>query len=353
MSKNIFLYFFQKLTNQSGEIYDTENIYSFWEKIFTKEKCGEPDNFLIKILYYTVMLKTYKNLPYRNSMLRRLGHRKMTILKTLFENVFVSEHIKNEILDIFCRIQKIIHAFEKWALIYKTKKMEFQVKEDIFLNPISETHKNTFVLVQHNKKYLFAITDLMNIINTALSHCDYFSPEPLIAKNPYNNIPFNKSTFYNIYFFIKERQFKLPILFHYCFLCHFDLILFTKKYDSIICEENIKRYMRYGSIEKLYQDVMGMIIDFKRNNYAKIFIDKDFPKDVLVNKLKPYLQIYLLYSYGSQNHITCDYHYNLWEERMKQFFEINPHFGRKIVSIKKTFDFVQKKKCLINFVGEP
>ena len=59
----------------------------------------------------------------------------------------------------------------------------------------------TLSIVQDQKKYLFSIFDLKEIINKSLSNIDYGYPKILPIKNPYNNIPFTQSNLYNIYFF--------------------------------------------------------------------------------------------------------------------------------------------------------
>ena len=62
--------------------------------------------------------------------------------------------------------------------------------------------KNEFCLFQENNKYLFTIQDLIKIIHNSIANTSNFFNNPLAIKNPYNNMLINKSTLYNIYFFI-------------------------------------------------------------------------------------------------------------------------------------------------------
>ena len=61
------------------------------------------------------------------------------------------------------------------------------------------------------------------IINNALSNSPDFFSVPLVIKNPYNNVPFNKSTLYNIYFNIMSKTYIVSELIHKFFLTNFDI----------------------------------------------------------------------------------------------------------------------------------
>ena len=88
---------------------------------------------------------------------------------------------------------------------FNGNKAKIVVDFDLCLNPIEHNNKNSICLFQENKKYYFRINDLINIINNALCNSPNFFSDTLITKNPYNNIAFNKSTLYNIYFNITTK----------------------------------------------------------------------------------------------------------------------------------------------------
>lgn len=341
---SIFFYFIQKTINQTGEIYETENIYSYWENIFLKERLDLRIQYVTKILFYQYLQVMKSKLRFRNSMLRKHIILKFRFLKETLDNIFLNDEIRNEILEIFCRVQKLNHAFNRLAYLYKFKKASFQIKEDIYLNPILENHKNTIVIYQNKKKYLFVISDLINIINTAIGHCDYFVASPRSIKNPYNNIPFEKSILYNIYFFIKRRDFKIPILFHFLFLSNFNLIEYSRKNENIILEEYLKKFVKNSSIDTLHSHILKMIDEFNDENRKKITIHPEFPKDVLVDKMRNFLYCYLLYLYDSQNYNKSNYYYMIWDEKMKLLQRTNPEFGRKIIHLKQKNEFLFGKK---------
>jgi hypothetical protein len=82
-----------------------------------------------------------------------------------------------------------------------------------------------------------------------------------------------------------------------------------------------------------------MIEQFNDENQKKILIHKEFPKDVLVDKMRHYLYCYLLYLYDSHNFNKSNYYYLLWDEKMKQLQRTNPEFGRKIFHMKQKSNF--------------
>ena len=140
---------------------------------------------------------------------------KFKYINEQINNIFFTEEQKEDFINIFCKIQKTYFAFARFAYIYKYKKAKIVVDFDLCLNPIDINNKNSICLLQEKYKYCFRINDLINIIDTALSNSPNFFSDPLISKNPYNNVPFNKSTLYNIYFKIlkgsqKENYKGLP-----------------------------------------------------------------------------------------------------------------------------------------------
>ena len=71
-------------------------------------------------------------------------------------------------IDIFCKAQKCYYGFLLFVKMYRKKKYPIIVKDDLMLNPLERTTHTTFELVQNKSIYLFAMRDLMNIIETSL-----------------------------------------------------------------------------------------------------------------------------------------------------------------------------------------
>jgi hypothetical protein len=117
---------------------------------------------------------------------------KFKYLDDQINNIFLTEEQKDDFINIFCKIQKTYFALARFAYIYKYKKAKIIVDFDLCLNPIDINNKNSICLLQEKYKYCFRINDLINIIDTALSNSPNFFSDPLISKNPYNNVPFNK-----------------------------------------------------------------------------------------------------------------------------------------------------------------
>jgi hypothetical protein len=275
---------------------------------------------------------------------------KFALLKDVFENIFSNEETREEFLNYFCKMQRIYFLLVKHAYRYKMRKTPVQVSTDVFMTPLREGDGRTLAIVQYGKKYLFSTSDLINIINSSLSHTSYFFAEPLVCKNPYNNIPFNKSTLYNMYFFIKKSTFLLPVLFHYYFMENFNLKRFGEKHEVLIREKSIKRHVEKTCVNELYDEITTIL---HVNRYTrKLYIDNDFPKDRLVNIMRPYLHLYYLYT-CSTDLVKRDAYEKEFNEKMMNFYLYNKRFGRKYYKrdARTTNPFIRrgKHKYIISF----
>ena len=174
------------------------------------------------------------------------------------------------------------------------------------------------------------IPELINIINTSLSYANsFFILEPCFPKNPYTNVPLNKSTLYNIYFAVKNSDYKMPPLFHAFFMNHFVLPTFVHKNKHAILEYVIYQYVYTSHASVIYNDIIRML---KRNDISKkLYISPEFPKEVLVNIMRPYLHLEYRCKYSD----VCD---DVWmfltrdlNNMLCELYVHNPKFGRKYI----------------------
>jgi hypothetical protein len=263
-------------------------------------------------------------------------------------NIFLTDKQKEDFINIFCKIQKTYLALSRFAYMYKYKKAKIVVDFDLSLIPIDTNNKNSICLLQEKYRYYFRINDLINIIDTALSNSPNFFSEPLILKNPYNNIPFNKSTLYNIYFNIREKTYIIPELIHKFFLCNFDIYKFEKKYEYLIREYAIQKYIKNSDIDSLYNSILSMIDYHNSIDYiydCQIIIHDNFPKKKLVDIMRPYLHLYYLYKYSliTTKKINSK---NILYKKLNNFFKFNPAFGRQLIKIQ--YIFYKNKKIYKN-----
>lgn len=161
------------------------------------------------------------------------------------------------------------------------------------LNKINLNDKNIICIYQNNSKYLFNIIDLVKIIETSLTNSYLFFSEPVMCKNPYNNLAFNKSNLYNIYLFIKMHTNIYSELLFKFFKSNFDLTNFTAKYEYLLREYIIENHVNKSNHNILYKEINMMLCSFNiKNTKNKILIHNEFPKEKLVKIMKPYLLLY-------------------------------------------------------------
>ena len=307
------------------------------KKYFTiTDNCFQNLDLLKKIIYFIFLSKKDYSCTF-----------KFKYFLNEITNIFLTEKQKQDFINIFCKIQKTYFALSRFAYLYKYKKAKIVVDFDLCLNPIDINNKNSICLFQEKNKYYFRINDLINIIDSALSNSPNFFSEPLIIKNPYNNIPFNKSTLYNIYFNIISKTSIVPELIHKFFLSNFDIDKFEKEYEYLIREYSIQKYVKNSSFDTLYFFVFVMIDFYNEtiyiNNKNKIIIHSQFPKKQLVEIMRPYLSLYFSYKYSLINTTKMNSKLLLYE-KLKQFYNFNPFFGRKQIIVQPFFSINGNKE---------
>lgn len=260
---------------------------------------------------------------------------KIFCLSVTLNNIFYKKELKEKILDIFSNAQKHYYAFSKLALIYKIKKYNTIVSEDLSMNTLDPNNKHTFILIENKCKYLFSLNDLISIIENAIGNAPDFFAEPLSPCNPYNKRYLTLSTLYNIYFRMKSSGRLISFLFHLFFLENFNKDTFCEKYEEYIREKAIKQFIFNMPYTTIYPYVIYMIENNKyTNNYS---IHPDFPKDLLVSIFRPYLYYYFVIKYtmrGTNNHSNYK---KILDSKLMQFYKYNTTFGRKHIQITRIF----------------
>jgi hypothetical protein len=257
---------------------------------------------------------------------------------------------KEEFIDYFYKIQKTYNTLNRLVYNYKLKKTKIVVNTDMGLNELSETDKNVISIIDNNSKYLFHVNDLIKIINTSLTNSYLFFAEPKSIKNPYNNLPFNKSTLYNIYFHIRYKTDYYPELFFKFFECNFNLTKFKFLNENILREYSIENYVYKSPSNIIESDIKKMIINFNlhckmAHMKNRILIDEEFPINKLITIMKPYLFLYCksLYSFHPQ---IKKQNSDFFRLSMLRFNKFNPQFGRKRYKILyKTIKNFKKIIC--------
>lgn len=272
-------------------------------------------------------------------------HKKYKYFNDILNNIFVENDMKDFFLECIQKIQNIYFSLNRFAFLYKFKKAKIIVQEDLYMNFIEPNAKNSIWIYQEKNKYLFILSDLINILNIALSNSPYFFSEPLSCKNPYNNIPFNKSTLYNIYFYILKYNKLVPMLFHLFFLSNFNLLKFKEDNEYFIREYAILDYVKTKDENVLFKDINNMLYYTIIEYNKKIRIDNNFPKKKLVKIMKPYLLLYFKSKYSLCFHSQVQNGIEL-KNKLEKFYKYSPMFGRKKIELIEVYSSLRKKNII-------
>jgi len=293
-------------------------------------------------------------------------HKYAVAYKSIINNMFIQQKDKDDIEQIFHMTQRNYLALKRFINIYRYKKSIIKIHTDLCLNTIDLNNKKNICIILQNKiKYVFTLPDIQNILMTSITHHNSFFPEPHMPRNPYTNIPLTKADIYNIYFTILESRRITPPLLTECFLNNFDMELFLVNNEAKLRDYSIKDYVTNSPYTILYPEVMYMvrkyfkntqIIEYceknpksktkkiiRRNVNVKLMIHPEFPRDVLVDIMRPYLYLYIL-SYdsidGTEKRTIAN---RIFKHQKNKFMKYNYKFGRKHISITNNTHFSRFK----------
>ena len=281
--------------------------------------------------YYLILLLS-DIVKYKDDLTSALKQ-KYVCYQEYLNNMFMTEKDKHSFFQTFELCQKHYLSLSKFVNIVKFKKLKPANEYDMYLNNFN---KDVCTIIQNNRKYLFTLFDLKEIINTNLSNLDYGFVDVTSIKNPYNNLPFSQSNLYNIYFYFKFHYYNLPNLFHLFFLSNFDLAYFERHYEYQIKKQNLQNKIKSLTPKKKRAEIINMFKlynKFHKKNKIEIPQD-DFPDDTLCSIMNNYLKIYLSYKNSSTPNDKNMYEDELFH-RLKQFQKFNPTYGRTDIYRKK------------------
>jgi hypothetical protein len=259
-------------------------------------------------------------------------------------NMFLNTNTKDSIQEIFCKSQRTYHAFLHFAQIVRTKQAKMNITTDLSMAPLplpsptgkgEPKQKNIVTIYQNKTRYPFTLSDMINIILTAITNAPSLFPEPLAPKNPYNNIPLSKPILYHIYWAIKSSNIMMPPLINAYFVSNFNLNDFIINNEQAVREYTIKKYVTNSPATVLYDEILQML-DYSRAK-NKLDIDPDFPKAKLVEIMKPYLFLFIMKNDGIRGTEKRRVSGVLFKREMLNFIKYNPTFGRKNINpVKRT-----------------
>jgi hypothetical protein len=273
---------------------------------------------------------------------------KFLFFKDSLTDNYLTKGKELEFIKFFYKIQKTYNILNRFVYNYKYKKSKIVVNTDIGLNELNESDKNVICIFDGDSRYLFNINDLIKIINNSLTNSYMFFSEPKSIKNPYNNLPFKKSILYNIYLFTRYKTDKYSELLFKFFDCDFNLSIFKFKNEYLLRDYSIQNYVYNSPSVVLEYEIRNMIKEF--NKYCKkirikseIIIHADFPKDKLIQIMKPYLLLFYKSQYSFHPETKILY-VKIFVKSLIKFNKFNPQFGRKFYKVLYKTDKNFKKK---------
>jgi hypothetical protein len=327
----IFFYILQKIIKVNTIYYPDDNKNSY--KMF--DKTNYHDNFKNESIYIYLLINDI-HFHYNNNLENNSNAKiKLYSLNKFLNNIFISHNLKETLLNIFSKAQKIYLSLYKLLNCYKLTKYPFIVTNDLMLNPLDMNNKlnNIHIIIQNKRKYAFSINDLINVIESSIGNSVMFFPEPLTPKNPYNNSLFTNCELYNIYFKMKYSTTKISTLFHLYFLENFNNNNFLMNNEFYLKDYALKQFVYKSPTNILIPSIKHML---HSNNYtSKLIIHENFPNDLLVSIFQPFLYYYFIINYYIKNSEKYNNYYFTLQCKLKEFYNFNPSFGRQIIVYSK------------------
>lgn len=253
---------------------------------------------------------------------------KFYLLDMVLSNSFINYEYKIKSFQTFCRVQRRYHTFARFVNKWKRSNTKIQVDYDMCLIPINRQTTPHIIIYQNNAGYIFKIADLINIINSSLLHSMQFFADPFFPKNPYTNMPFTIAMMYHIYTSIRKSDFRMPIIIQLFYDANFEIEQFIYDNEATIRDMHIKDFVKNSTTNVLRKHVNEMIYCIHPTG-RRLCISSDFPNDLLIDIMRPYLYLYLINCYSLVRSDKKVGSLRKLLEKMNEFINYNPFFGRK------------------------
>jgi hypothetical protein len=272
---------------------------------------------------------------------------KLEKLDTVLNSTLYNTKTKREFFQTFCHVQKVYWALNRFAFLCKWKRTHTQVTYDLLLNEILVDKKSLSLCLFHEgRKYWFLYRDLLKMLQTALTQSSGFFCAPVALKNPFNNVIFNKSALYNIYFGLRfYTSLHIPEIVHSFFRCNFDLSKFMIDFEHELRECSIQNYVRNLPPDGAVQEIKGMLEWFNKDMPKKYHIKfhNEFPREEICLAFRRYLIDYFMADYSLIVNKKVAALLKL-KAKLTRFKKKNPCYGRKVLKINKN------KKTVATFI---
>jgi hypothetical protein len=308
------------ITNElySVSVSDYKNIFEYVFKYEFKTQIN-PNDLTVKLLIFSFIA---------NIMDKQSRTYKYQCIQEVFKNRFILQEIKYKLLFTFGKAYKVFTTLNRLVYRWKLTKATPRNDTDLFMNPIHETDKNVIAIFQNEQKFLFSVSDIISLLENALCNMSYYNSKPKIAKNPYNNMAFDKSTLCNIYFFICKKCIKVPPLIQQYFYSGFNLSLFRYHNEFLIRDVFVNKYMKSCDNNNFLKNITDMLIKTHYDN--KFIIDKKFPIKKLKKIMTPYVELYIKYLYAFSSELSVFYFKEI-TRNLDLLYLHNRNFGKKIM----------------------
>jgi len=249
---------------------------------------------------------------------------KFDFLRSLENNIFISNIIKAHVLDIFFKIQVMHNGFLKLSKIFILKKCLQYNTTDIHMTNITKDSKYVMQIKQNHFVYLFTRCDLINLLNNSLSYSQDFFVKSYICKNPYNNMEFSHACLHNIYYFLQDGDMVISPLIIAYYNNDFNLELFIDKNEDIIRSFSISSFVKNAHPKELRYYILNMIDDYSPD----ILIHETFCTEKLLKNMLKFLETYLMINYSFDRRSVKKMNEILLFNQLRKFKSDNPKFGR-------------------------
>lgn len=294
------------------------------------------DEFIQYYFIYSIFCFYYKTLNAKS----KINYKYITIkykynvYSEIINNLFLHKITIKNIEEAFHITQKNYFALSRFISVIRNKYAKIKNNTNLQMDLIDINNKYTIVLYHINALYLFSLSDLVNIIQSAITNCsDDLFLKLLFPKNPYNNIPFTMSNLYNIYYRIKFTYLIVPKWIQLFYEAEFNLKHFELLNQLSLQEISIRQFILNTSSERLYSEIIYML-----RTYYHIFrymsISKGFPKLDFVNIFRPYLYLFYIHENFIEGSDIRSNAKHVLDIKLQQFIKYSPNFGKKNISIR-------------------